>query len=154
MNKYVRRFYMKYLQGKYKVRNEAKYNGDASNVIYRSSWELKFLVWCDNNPNVVSFSSEEIIIPYKSPVDGKYHRYFVDFMVKIKTKDNTIRTYLVEVKPKRQTQPPEIKKRITKQYINEVTTWGVNQSKWKAAIDYCLDRGWEFKILTEQDLNV
>ena len=62
---------MKYLQGKYKVRNEAKYNGDASNVIYRSSWELKFLVWCDNNPNVVSFSSEEIIIPYKSPVDGK-----------------------------------------------------------------------------------
>jgi hypothetical protein len=145
---------MKYLQGKYKVRNEAKYNGDASNVIYRSSWELKFLVWCDNNPNVVSFSSEEIIIPYKSPVDGKYHRYFVDFMVKIKTKDNTIRTYLVEVKPKRQTQPPEIKKRITKQYINEVTTWGVNQSKWKAAIDYCLDRGWEFKILTEQDLNV
>lgn len=154
MNKYVRRFYMKYLQGKYKVRNEAKYNGDASNVIYRSSWELKFLVWCDNNPNVVSFSSEEIIIPYKSPVDGKYHRYFVDFMIKIKTKDNTIRTYLVEVKPKRQTQPPEIKKRITKQYINEVTTWGVNQSKWKAAIDYCLDRGWEFKILTEQDLNV
>jgi len=145
---------MKYLQGKYKVRNEAKYNGDASNVIYRSSWELKFLVWCDNNPNVVSFSSEEIIIPYKSPVDGKYHRYFVDFMIKIKTKDNTIRTYLVEVKPKRQTQPPEIKKRITKQYINEVTTWGVNQSKWKAAIDYCLDRGWEFKILTEQDLNV
>jgi hypothetical protein len=145
---------MKYLQGKYKVRNVAKYNGDASNVIYRSSWELKFLVWCDNNPNVVSFSSEEIIIPYKSPVDGKFHRYFVDFMVKIKTKDNTTKTYLVEVKPKRQTQPPEIKKRITKQYINEVTTWGVNQSKWKAAIDYCLDRGWEFKILTEQDLNV
>jgi len=145
---------MKYLQGKYKVRNVSKYNGDASNVIYRSSWELKFLVWCDNNPNVVSFSSEEIIIPYKSPVDGKFHRYFVDFMVKIKTKDNTTKTYLVEVKPKRQTQPPEIKKRITKQYINEVATWGVNQSKWKAAIDYCLDRGWEFKILTEQDLNV
>jgi hypothetical protein len=145
---------MKYLQGKYKVRNEGKYNGDASNVIYRSSWELKFLVWCDNNPNVISFSSEEIIIPYKSPVDGKFHRYFVDFMVKIKTKDNTIRTYLVEVKPKRQTQAPEIKKRITKQYINEVTTWGVNQSKWKAATEYCLDRGWEFKILTEQDLNV
>jgi len=145
---------MKYLQGKYKLRNVEKYIGDSTNVIYRSSWELKFLNWCDNNPNVISFSSEEIIIPYKSPVDGKYHRYFVDFMVKIRTKDDVTKTYLVEIKPKKQTMPPEQKKRITKQYITEVATWGVNQSKWKAASEYCLDRGWEFKILTEKDLNV
>jgi len=145
---------MKYLQGKYKLRNVEKYIGDSTNVIYRSSWELKFLNWCDNNPNVISFSSEEIIIPYKSPVDGKYHRYFVDFMVKIRTKDDVTKTYLVEIKPKKQTMPPEQKKRITKQYITEVATWGVNQSKWKAASEYCLDRGWEFKILTEKDLNM
>ena len=150
----MRRKIMKYLQGKYKLRNVEKYIGDSTNVIYRSSWELKFLNWCDNNPNVISFSSEEIIIPYKSPVDGKYHRYFVDFMVKIRTKDDVTKTYLVEIKPKKQTMPPEQKKRITKQYITEVATWGVNQSKWKAASEYCLDRGWEFKILTEKDLNV
>jgi hypothetical protein len=145
---------MKYLQGKYKIRNVEKYMGDPTNVIYRSSWELKFLNWCDNNPSVVSFSSEEIIIPYKSPVDGKYHRYFVDFMVKIRTKDDVTKTYLVEIKPKKQTMPPEQKQRITKQYITEVVTWGVNQAKWKAASEYCLDRGWEFKILSEKDLNV
>jgi hypothetical protein len=145
---------MKYLQGKYKVRNVEKYMGDPTNVIYRSSWELKFLNWCDNNPSVVSFSSEEIVIPYKSPVDGKYHRYFVDFMIKIRTKDDITKTYLVEIKPKKQTMPPEHKKRITKQYITEVVTWGVNQAKWKAASEYCLDRGWEFKILSEKDLNV
>jgi hypothetical protein len=145
---------MRYLQGKYKVRNVEKYMGDPTNVIYRSSWELKFLNWCDNNPSVVSFSSEEIVIPYKSPVDGKYHRYFVDFMIKIRTKDDITKTYLVEIKPKKQTMPPEQKKRITKQYITEVVTWGVNQAKWKAASEYCLDRGWEFKILSEKDLNV
>jgi hypothetical protein len=145
---------MRYLQGKYKVRNVEKYMGDPTNIIYRSSWELKFLNWCDNNPSVVSFSSEEIVIPYKSPVDGKYHRYFVDFMIKIRTKDDVAKTYLVEIKPKKQTMPPEQKKRITKQYITEVVTWGVNQAKWKAASEYCLDRGWEFKILSEKDLNV
>ena len=150
----MRRKIMKYLQGKYKVRNVEKYMGDPTNVIYRSSWELKFLNWCDNNPSVVSFSSEEIVIPYKSPVDGKYHRYFVDFMIKIRTKDDITKTYLVEIKPKKQTMPPEHKKRITKQYITEVVTWGVNQAKWKAASEYCLDRGWEFKILSEKDLNV
>jgi hypothetical protein len=145
---------MRYLQGKYKVRNVEKYMGDPTNVIYRSSWELKFLNWCDNNPSVVSFSSEEIVIPYKSPVDGKYHRYFVDFMIKIRTKDDITKTYLVEIKPKKQTMPPEQKQRITKQYITEVVTWGINQAKWKAAAEYCLDRGWEFKILSEKDLNV
>ena len=150
----MRRKIMRYLQGKYKVRNVEKYMGDPTNIIYRSSWELKFLNWCDNNPSVVSFSSEEIVIPYKSPVDGKYHRYFVDFMIKIRTKDDVAKTYLVEIKPKKQTMPPEQKKRITKQYITEVVTWGVNQAKWKAASEYCLDRGWEFKILSEKDLNV
>ena len=145
---------MKYLQGKYIVRHPEKYLGDHSNVIYRSSWELKFLSWCDNNDSVVGFASEEIIIPYKSPVDGKYHRYFVDCLVKVKDKNGIIKTHLIEIKPKKQTMEPEKKKRVTKQYIQEVVTWGVNQAKWKAATEYCLDRGWEFKLITEDHLGL
>jgi hypothetical protein len=61
---------------------------------------------------------------------------------------------IIEVKPKKQTQPPKVQKRVTKQYINEVVTWGVNESKWKAATEFCLDRGWHFKILTEDDLGI
>lgn len=144
----------RYLQGRYIVRNPEKYLGDYKNVIYRSSWELKFLSWCDTDPNVVGFSSEEIVVPYKSPVDGKYHRYFVDMFVKIKNKDGVVKSYLVEVKPKKQTQAPTPQPRKTKQYINEVVTWGINQAKWAAAEEYCMDRGWEFKILTEDHLGL
>jgi hypothetical protein len=109
--------------------------------------------WLDRNPNIISWASEELIVPYKSPVDGRFHRYFPDFVVKVKTRMGT-KTMMLEVKPKKQTREPEKKKRITKQYIQEVTTWGVNQAKWKAANEYCLDRGWEFKILTEDDLGL
>jgi hypothetical protein len=144
----------KYLQGKYIVRNKNKYMGDHNNVVYRSSWELKFLAWCDNNPNVVEFSSEEIVIPYKSPVDGKYHRYFVDCFVKVKDKGGNVKSYLIEIKPKKQTKEPEQQRRVTKRYITEVTTWGVNQAKWKAATEYCLDRNWEFKLITEDHLGL
>ena len=110
--------------------------------------------WLDKNPNIIAWGSEELTVPYKSPVDVRLHRYFPDFLVKLKTKDNSLKTMMLEVKPKKQTQPPEPKKRKTKQYINEVTTWGVNQAKWKAANEYCLDRGWEFKILTEDHLGL
>jgi hypothetical protein len=144
----------KYLQGKYIVRNKKKYMGDYNNVVYRSSWELKFLAWCDNNPNVVEFSSEEIVIPYKSPVDGKYHRYFVDCFVKVKDKSGNVKSYLIEIKPKKQTKEPQQQRRVTKRYITEVTTWGVNQAKWKAATEYCLDRNWEFKLITEDHLGL
>jgi len=105
--------------------------------------------WFDRNENIISWASEELIIPYKSPVDGKWHRYFPDFLVKTKTK-----TLLIEVKPKKQTRPPEPQKRVTKKYLTEVATWGVNEAKWKAAIEYCRDRTWEFKIVTEDDLGL
>jgi len=110
--------------------------------------------WLDLNDNIISWASEEVIIPYISPVDNRYHRYFPDFLVKVKTREGTTKTMMLEVKPKKQTRPPEPQKRKTKQYINEVVTWGVNQSKWKAAEEYCLDRGWEFKILTEDHLGL
>jgi hypothetical protein len=110
--------------------------------------------WLDRNPDIISWASEELIIPYISPVDNRQHRYFPDFLVKMKTREGKTKTVLIEVKPKYQTQPPIQKKRITKQYINEVATWGVNQSKWKAANEYCLDRGWEFLIITEDHLGL
>jgi hypothetical protein len=140
--------------GQFKPRNPQKYMGDPTNIIYRSSWECKVMSWLDNNRDVISWSSEEVIIPYKSPVDGRFHRYFPDFLVKVKTKDDKINTILIEVKPKRQTLPPVPKKRVTKQFINEVATYGVNQAKWKAAQEYCLDRKWDFKVITEDDLGL
>lgn len=128
--------------------------GDPTNIIYRSSWECRVMDWLDKNKDVVAWASEEIQIPYVSPVDSRWHRYFPDFLVRIKTKDGKLRTMILEIKPAKQARPPEVKKRVTKQYINEVATWGVNQAKWKAAQEYCLDRGWEFRVLTEDHLGL
>lgn len=140
--------------GQFKPKNPGKYVGDYKNIIYRSSWECKVMDWLDRNPDVISWASEELIIPYISPVDGRWHRYFPDFLIKVKTKDGSTKTILIEVKPKKQTKEPERKKRITKQYINEVATWGVNQAKWKAAKEYCADRKWEFQLITEDHLGL
>lgn len=134
------------------IKNKHKYKGDPYNIISRSSWETKVIKWMDNNDNVLEWNSEEIFIPYISPVDGKQHRYFVDFFAKIKNANGEINSYLIEVKPYKQTIEPEVKKRISKSYINEVCTWGVNSAKWTAARSYCKHRGWNFLILTEKDM--
>ena len=110
--------------------------------------------WLDKNPSIVSWASEEVVIPYVSPVDGRWHRYFPDFVVKVKDKNGTLKTMMLEVKPKKQTKEPQQQRRVTKRYITEVTTWGVNQAKWKAATEYCLDRNWEFKLITEDHLGL
>lgn len=110
------------------------------------------MTYLDENPNVIEWSSEEIIIPYISPIDNRKHRYFPDFLIKIKTRDGSTKTMLIEVKPKHQATEPKVQKRKTKQYITEVTTWATNQAKWKYAKEYCIDRGWEFKILTEDEI--
>lgn len=141
-------------QGIFRPKNPKKYIGDSNNIVYRSSWECRVMNWFDQNDDIVSWASEELIVPYKSPIDNRFHRYFPDFIVKVKTRDGTMKTLMIEVKPKKQTIPPEPRKRVTKQYINEVTTYGVNQAKWKAAHEYCLDRGWEFKIMTEEHLGL
>jgi hypothetical protein len=140
--------------GKFSPKNPQKYIGDYNNIVYRSSWECKVMDWLDRNDSVISWASEELIIPYKSPADNRFHRYFPDFLVKVKTKDGKFKTILIEVKPKKQTLPPEPKKRVTRQFVNEVVTYGVNQAKWKAAEEYCLDRGWEFRVMTEEHLGL
>jgi hypothetical protein len=135
-------------------KNPQKYLGDHKNIIYRSSWEARVMDWLDRNPDIINWGSEELIIPYKSPVDGKWHRYFPDFFVKVKQKDGKTKSMVLEVKPKYQTIAPVQPSRKTKKFINEVMTYGVNTSKWKAAEEYCADRGWEFKIITEEHLGL
>ena len=108
----------------------------------------------DENPTVIGWSNEEIVIPYVSPVDERLHRYFPDFFVRVKNKQGVVESMILEVKPKSQSKPPEKKSKITRRYINEVMTWGVNEAKWKAAIEYCKDRQWTFKVITEEHLGL
>lgn len=144
----------KYYQGKFIPKFPQKYVGDSTQIIYRSSWELKFMNWCDNTPAVMSWSSEEIVIPYKCPTDNKVHRYFPDAKIQIVDKSNTTKTYIVEIKPKKQTKPPQQPKNKTKKFLQEVMIWGKNEAKWKAAKEWCLLRGYDFIILTEDELGI
>ena len=141
-------------KGKYKPNNPSKYRGNAHNIIYRSLWERKFMTYCDQSNAVLEWGSEEVIIPYKSPWDGRIHRYFPDFYVKTKQLDGSIKKMIVEVKPKKQTKAPKQPQRKTKRYINEVRAWGVNSAKWKYATEWCDNNGMEFKVLTEDDLGI
>ena len=135
--------------GKFKPKNYKKYKGDPTKIFYRSLWERRFMVYCDNNPNIIEWGSEEIIIPYKSPIDRKVHRYFPDFYIKyVNKKGQTVRE-IIEVKPKKQLSPPKEPQRRTKRYLNEVATYLVNQAKFKAADDYCKDRRYGYKIQYE-----
>jgi len=138
--------------GKFKPKNYKKYKGDPTNIIYRSLWERRFMVYCDNNPNIIEWGSEEVIIPYKSPLDKKVHRYFPDFYIKYVDNKGQSRRVIIEVKPKKQLKPPPEPKRRTQRWMNEVATYMINQAKFKAAGEYCKDRRYEFRILTEDHL--
>jgi hypothetical protein len=141
-----------YKQGFFKPVHPKKYRGDPTNIVYRSGWEKRVMESLDSNPNVISWSSEEVVIPYISPIDNRPHRYFIDFYVEAIRRDGETTVMLLEVKPKAQTQEPKKPKRNTKRYLTEVMTWGVNQAKWKAAKEYCDYKGWEFKLITESEL--
>ena len=141
--------------GKYIPINPKKYRGDHSKVIYRSLWERKLMVYCDNNKSVLEWGSEEVIIPYVSPWDGKVHRYFPDFYMKVKQSSGKTKKFIIEVKPKYQCKPPvKTPKRKTKRWMSEVKTWVINEAKWKSANFFCEANDMEFKILTEDHLNI
>ena len=142
------------MKGKFRPNNPSKYLGDPTNIVYRSSWELKFCKWLDENPNVVQWASEEFSIPYRSPIDNRVHRYFPDFLVKKKSPDGKIECVVVEIKPKGQTKAPKVQSKPTRRYLQEVMTYGINTAKWKYAQEYCDDRGWKFMVLTEDHLNI
>jgi hypothetical protein len=139
-----------YRQGKFTPINKDKFVGSVAT--YRSGLELKFMRFCDNNPNVLKWSSEQVIVPYISPLDGRVHRYFVDNFVSIK-EGNIIKNYLIEIKPSRQTQAPATKYKKKEHLIYEQSAWVVNQAKWAAAKEYCKKKGFDFLIITEKHLN-
>ena len=146
---------VKYYKGKFRPDQPEKYKGNPRNIIYRSMWERRFMVYLDRNENILQWGSEELAIPYKSPLDGKVHRYFPDFYVKVKQYDHTIKEYLVEIKPKNQVTPPKKNpKRKTKSWYFAVKEWGRNQAKWESATQYCQKHDMEFKVLTENDLGL
>lgn len=144
----------KFSQGLFVPTNPQKYVGNVHNIVYRSSWEHGYMRKLDLDRDVIAYSSEEIIIPYKHPIDGRVHRYFPDFMVQRKNLDGSIDTVIVEIKPHVQTQEPKIQKRKTKRLLTEVTTFAINRCKWDAAIAFCKSRGWRFEILTEKHLRI
>jgi hypothetical protein len=140
-------------KGRFTPKNPKKYAGDSSNIIYRSLWELKVMKYLDENSNVIYWASEELVIPYVSPVDNRVHRYFPDFIIKVLNKEGKEMTMVIEVKPEKQTRPPT-QKRKTKQFLQEAITYAINEAKWKAAELFCLEKGWQFKIITEKDLGI
>jgi len=141
-------------KGKYKPLRPYKYKGNPTKVIYRSLWERKFMQYCDDSMNILEWASEEMFVWYKSPVDNRAHRYFPDFYIKVRESTGVIKKYIIEVKPKRQTKPPAKPKRQTRGYLREAFEYAKNKAKWKAANEWCLDRGYEFKVLTEKELGI
>ena len=141
-------------KGKYNPKHPKKYKGNPHNITYRSLWERKFMIYCDTNDKVLEWGSEEIIIPYLSPWDGRFHRYFPDFYIKVKQSSGNIKKFIIEVKPKKQTRAPKPVERKTKKWINEVKTYGLNEAKWKSAVKWCKQNDMVFKILTEDDLGI
>tara|TARA_S200002703_G_C3778362_1_gene239734 strand:- start:408 stop:848 length:441 start_codon:yes stop_codon:yes gene_type:complete len=141
-------------KGKFQPSFPKKYKGNPSNIVYRSLWERKFMIYCDKNENILEWASEEIALPYRSPLDNRIHRYYPDFYIKVKESNGAIKKMLIEVKPKKQCIEPIKPKKKTKGYIYEVKEYARNQAKWKAAKDFCEDRQWEFKVITEDELGI
>tara|TARA_B100001778_G_scaffold329756_1_gene331230 strand:+ start:348 stop:782 length:435 start_codon:yes stop_codon:yes gene_type:complete len=140
--------------GKFSPTNPKKYRGDPTKIIWRSTWERKFMRWCDTKSSVTKWASEEIIIPYRSPKDGKIHRYYPDFYMKTRESGGKVKESIIEIKPLKQCSPPKQPKRKTAKYKAECLTYAINQAKWKYASKWCKERNLSFVVLTEKDLNV
>jgi hypothetical protein len=143
----------KYLQGKFSPKNPKKYKGDVTNIVYRSGLELTFMRFLDEHVDILEWGSEEIVIPYRSPIDGKARRYFPDFILKKRTLDGEIITELVEIKPASQTQMPrKTTKKSPRRLTEETMTFAINKAKWNAAEAYCRKHKYKFRIITEKEL--
>ena len=146
MSKKVRSY-----KGIFTPKHPKKYIGDVNKIVFRSLWEKQVMEYLDNNANVIAYGSEELVIPYLSPVDGKVHRYFPDFIVKMKDSQGNVKIKIIEVKPKKQTMMPE-GKTMTKRLMEEMATYAVNHAKFEAANKFCKEKGWEFVVVTEDFL--
>ncbi len=143
----------KYVQNYFRPINSQKYVGDVNDIVYRSSYELKAFHWCDRTPEILEWSSETIIIKYFDPTTNKIRRYFPDLYIKIRDKTGVVKRYIIEIKPKRQTEPPKPSARKkSKTYLNEMATYQKNLAKWTAAENFCKENGLEFIKITENEL--
>jgi hypothetical protein len=132
-------------QGKYEVQNSAKYVGNGI-PRYRSGWELSFMRFCDNNEHILQWASESIAIPYRNPITGKMSQYIPDFLVTYRTKDNTMRAELIEIKPKKQSVVE------SKMNSRDRAVVAVNYAKWDQATKWCNRNGLSFRVITELDM--
>lgn len=139
-------------QGRFLPKHPSKYKGNVNNVVYRSSWELSFCQFLDNNPNILEWSSEEIAIPYIKPTDGRVHRYFPDYWIKFRNKQGKMVQEIIEIKPSTQTRAPRRTGKRKKQQLYETITYAINVSKWKAATEFCNKYNMKFRLLTEKEL--
>ena len=136
------------MKGKFQPKHPTKYKGNPTNIIFRSKWEADVFRFCDMNPDIVKWSSEEIAIPYVSPLDGRIHRYFPDIWIQ----KNDRSCAIIEIKPFKQTQEPVVPVKKTRAFLNEAATYVINLAKWKAAQEYCKDRNWKFVLMTEKEI--
>ena len=139
-------------KSRYSPENSDKYVGNPNNIICRSTWERKMCKYLDKNVNVLRWASEEVSIPYISPIDKKHHKYYPDFLAEIKQKSGSVQTFLIEIKPDKQTKPPTTKNKRTKTHNINMKTFVINDAKWKAAEKFCSDNDWKFTVLTEKHL--
>lgn len=147
----------KHKKGKFKPTNPKKYKGDVANIIYRSGWECRLMDYFDKHPEIVMWVSEEIAIPYMSPIDNRIHRYFPDFLIQKQDHTGRLKTILIEVKPHEQTLKPSIntkggRRKANRIITEQVKTYSVNQAKWRAAKEWAADRKIDFIIMTEHHI--
>ena len=142
------------MQGWFSPKNKDKYRGNVNNIRYLSAWELKYMIFLDDSKDIIEWSSEQVRINYISPLDLKRHIYLPDFRVVTLNKKGEQVVTIIEIKPLKFTRPPVKGKRITKKYLTEVRTWGINEAKFRAAEAFCKKKGWKWKILTEIDLGI
>lgn len=141
-----------YKQGRYEVQNKQKYVGTKTNVRYLSSYELEFFRWADRCPAVIQWSTETVIVPYYHPLKQRKARYIVDVYIKYQTKTGELKEELIEIKPILQCQRPKKGKKSTKTYEDQMAVWIVNEAKWMAAKKYAEERGWRFRLITENSI--
>lgn len=138
-------------QGYYSPKNPHKYIGDITKIVFRSSWEFKFLRFCDDEPNILRYSSEPIAIPYYNPIDHKVHRYYVDFFIEQKLDGTRVQRWLVEVKPLRHFQMPKKPKKESlkslENYMGAVKRYIVNIEKFKAAKNFAKKQSIMFGVV-------
>ena len=138
------------MKGKFSPKHPEKYRGDPEEIVYRSSWEYDMMVYFDKRDEILWWSSEEKCLWYYDPVTKKNRRYFPDFIIHFKDRNGIHKTQMLEVKPQHQVDgPPVNPKRRTKGWVNAVKTYITNQAKWENAAKICEDRGWDFRLITE-----